>query len=199
MRSIDYYLDIYSPFAYLASHRLYEIAEKRGCVINYLPIDLKRAKLAAGNTAPPNVDIPPKIRYLMADLSRWAKRYGLPFGAIPKGKDYSRINKGVFFARDHDAAPDYVREAYAAVWGRGGEADSDALLTGLARAMSWDADEFLAYIGSADADERYEQTFKQAVEHGVFGVPTVIIDDQMWWGNDRLQFVDEYLAETGPA
>lgn len=196
MRSIDFYLDIYSPFAYLASHRLSEIAEKFDCAIRYLPIDLKRAKLAAGNTGPGNIEIPPKIRYLMTDLKRWAQRYGLPFGEIPKGKDYSRINKGVYFAQDRDAAQPYVREAYAAVWGRGGEADSDSLLRSLAQTMGWDADEFLAYIISEEADQRYEQTFAQAVECGVFGVPIFIIDNQMWWGNDRLQFVEEYLAET---
>lgn len=196
MKSIDFYLDIYSPFAYLAAHRLGEIADKYGCTVNYLPIDLKRAKLAAGNTGPANVEIPPKIRYLMTDLQRWAARYGLPFGEIPKGKDYSRINKGVFFAQDRGVARRYVSEAYAATWGRGGDADSDALLTALAESLDWDAGEFLAYISSGEADERYEQTFDKAVELGVFGVPIVIIDDQMWWGNDRLQFVEEYLAET---
>jgi len=196
VKTIDFYLDIYSPYAYLASHRLVEIADKHGCFINYLPIDLKRAKLAAGNTGPANVQIPPKIRYLMTDLGRWAKRYYLPFGAIPGGKDYSRINKGVFFAREQDVTRDYVRESYAATWGRGGDADSDDLLADLARTMQWDVEEFLRYISSEQADQLYEKTFSVAVERGVFGVPIMIIDDQMWWGNDRLQFVDEYLAEA---
>lgn len=196
MKTIDFYLDIYSPYAYLASHRLVEIAKTHGCAINYLPLNLKRAKLAAGNTGPANIDIPPKIRYLMIDLKRWADRYGLPFGEIPKGRDYSRINKGVLLALDRGVADAYIREAYAATWGSGGDADSDALLTALARDMQWDADAFLAYISSAEADERYEQVFAKAAENGVFGVPTVVIDEQMWWGNDRMQFVDEYLVEN---
>lgn len=196
MKAIDFYIDFWSPFAYLAAHRLPQIAAKYGCVINYLPIDLKRAKLAAGNTGPANIEIPPKIRYLMTDLKRWADRYGLPFGVIPKGSDINRINKGVFFAHGRDVARVYVREAYDAVWGRGGDPDSDALLIDLARAMNWEEDKFLAYISSREADKQYEEVFSQAVERGVFGVPIMIIDDQMWWGNDRLQFVEEYLAEN---
>lgn len=195
MKTIDFYFDVWSPYAYLASHRLAEIAEQYGCRVNYLPIDLKRAKLAAGNTGPANIDIPPKIRYLMTDLKRWAQRYGLRFGEIPKGSDINRINKGVFFATDRKVGRDYVREAYAAVWGRGGDPNSDGLLTGLAQTMNWDAGEFLSYISSDEANDRYEQVFNVAVERGVFGVPIVVTDDQMWWGNDRLAFVEEYLAE----
>lgn len=192
---IDFYFDFWSPYAYLASHRLLEIAGKHDCWINYLPIDLRRAKVAAGNTGPANLDIPPKIRYLMVDLKRWADRYGLAFGEIPKGNRTDRINKGTFFAKERNAEPDYVREAYAAVWGAGGDPDSDELLADLARTMEWDPDEFIAYLSSPEADERYEKLFSLAAERGVFGVPIVIVDDQMWWGNDRLQFVDDYLSQ----
>lgn len=195
MKRVDFYFDFWSPYAYLASHRLAEITEKHGCTVNYLPIDLKRAKLAAGNTGPANIEIPPKIRYLMTDLKRWADRYDLPFGEVPKGSNIHRINKGTFFANDRDVSRTYVREGYRAVWGRGGDPDSDDLLTALAQTMNWDSDEFLSYIGSREADQRYEQVFDEAVKRGVFGVPIVIIDEQMWWGNDRLQFVEEYLAE----
>ncbi|WP_321390258.1 2-hydroxychromene-2-carboxylate isomerase [Emcibacter sp.] len=195
MKTIDFYFDIYSPYAYLAFHRLTEIADKYNCAVNYLPIDLKRAKVAAGNTGPANMQIPPKIRYLMTDLKRWATRYNLPFGAIPKNMDSSRLNRGVFYAIERDDARDYVRESYDAVWGHGGDMTSDELLSDIARKLNWDPEEFLAYIGSGDADEKYENLFNDAVERGVFGVPVVIIDDQMWWGNDRLHFVEEYLAE----
>ena len=196
MKTIDFYFDIYSPYAYLAFHRLVEIADAHGSEINYLPIDLKKAKIAAGNTGPANMQIPPKIRYLMADLTRWANRYGIPFGEIPKGMDSNRINRGVFFAIDHGQATEYIREAYAATWGRGGDMSSDETLTDLAQKMGWNPDEFLTYIASCEADERYAKLFDQAVERGVFGVPIYIIDDQMWWGNDRLHFVEEYLAEN---
>ena len=195
MKQIDFFFDFWSPYAYLASGRLAKIAERHGYAINYCPLDLTRAKLAAGNTGPANLQIPPKIRYLMSDLRRWAARYGLPLGGVPKGKDTKRINIGALFAQDRGAAEDYVREAYDAVWGRGGDPNSDELLSALAVKLGWDAREFLDYVGSAGADARYEAVFEDAAKRGVFGVPIMIVGDEMWWGNDRLEFLEEFLLE----
>ena len=197
MKRIDFYFDFWSPYAYLASKRLAELAEQQGWTIDYRPIDLTRAKLEAGNTGPPNLAIPPKIRYLMTDLKRWAARYGLPFGGVPKSKDTKRINIGALLAQDRGMARDYVREAFDATWGQGCDPSSDELLTALDAMLGWDADEFLGYIGSSDAEERYEAVFKVAVKRGVFGVPIMLVGDEMWWGNDRLDFLGEFLEAQG--
>lgn len=193
MSQIDFYFDFWSPYAYLASGRLAEIADKHGCTINYCPIDLTRAKLAAGNTGPPNLQIPPKIRYLMTDLKRWCAQYGLPFGGVPKSKDTKRINIGALLAQDRGVAREYVRLAYDATWGQGGDPNSDELLAALAAKLGWDADEFLAYIGSPEAEARYEAVFEESSKRGVFGVPIMLVGDEMWWGNDRLDFLERYL------
>jgi len=193
MTDIDFYFDIYSPYAYLASHRIAEIADKYDCAINYLPMDLKRAKAAVGNTGPANVDIPKKIRYLMVDLRRWADRYGLPLER-PAGTDCTRINKGLFFARARGAERDYVRRAYDLAWAQGLDPDDDAVLAELARALGWDDRAFLAYVSSDEADRLYEAVFQKAIERGVFGVPFVAIGDNAWWGNDRLFMVEEHLS-----
>jgi 2-hydroxychromene-2-carboxylate isomerase len=193
MRRIGYYFDFWSPYAYLASERLANIAEQQGWTIDYRPIDLTRAKLEAGNTGPPNLAIPPKIRYLMTDLKRWAARYGLPIGGVPKGKDTKRINIGALLAQDRGMARDYVREGFDAVWGQAGDPNSDELLTALAAKLGWDAQEFLRYLGSSEAEERYESVFAEAVKRGVFGVPIMTVGDEMWWGNDRLEFLEQFL------
>jgi 2-hydroxychromene-2-carboxylate isomerase len=193
MNEIDFYFDFYSPYAYLASHRVAEIADKYHCKVNYYPIDIKRAKLAVGNTGPANVDIPKKLRYLTLDLQRWADRYGLPLGRAQHA-DYSRINKGLFFAKDRGAERDYVRHAYDLVWGQSKDPDSDQVLSGLARSLGWDVAEFLAYVSSKEIGDLYESVFESAIERGVFGVPFVAIGDEAWWGNDRLFLVEEYLS-----
>ncbi len=193
MKQIDYFFDFWSPYAYLASDRLAQLAERHGYTVNYCPIDLTRAKLAAGNTGPPNLQIPPKIRYLMTDLRRWAAKYGLPLGGVPKGKDTRRINIGALLAQDRGVARDYVREAYHAVWGQGGDPNSDELLTALAGKLGWDTDEFLGFTGSPAVEARYEAVFADAEKRGVFGVPIMIVGDEMWWGNDRLDFLEQFL------
>ena len=64
----------------------------------------------------------------------------------------------------------------------------------LADLLGWDAGEFLAFTESADAEARYRASTAAAHQRGVFGVPTMLIGEEMWWGNDRLEFLEEFLA-----
>ena len=193
MTKLDFYFDIYSPYAYLGFHRLQKILAATQCEVAYHPVDLKQLKVAAGNTGPPNVEIPPKIRYLLVDLKRWAGRYGLPFGNIPKAKNYARINSGIFYALQQNQAIEYITAAYDLVWGRGGNADDDGELRSLARALDWDEDTFMAYLASEEAGSAFNESIAGAIDKGVFGVPTVLQGEDMWWGNDRMDFLEEAL------
>lgn len=194
-RVLDFYFDFMSPFAYLAHTQLPVLAAKYGLRIDYHAIDLPAAKLAAGNTAPPNVSIPVKLRYLVTDMQRWAKRYGVPL-VFPQTLKSGRLNRGIYFAVDRRCAEDYVRAAWLPTWGEGGDMDDEALIQGVARSMGWDAAEFLGFIDSSEAHKRYALDNRDAQARGVFGAPTMMLGEQMWWGNDRLGFLEEYLAET---
>lgn len=196
MRQIDFFFDFWSPYAYLASGRLADMAEAHGWTLRYCPIDLKRAKLAAGNDGPANLQIPPKIRYLMTDLKRWAARYRLPIGPVPKGSNTRRINIGALLAQDLGLARAYVREGYRAVWGEGGDPDSDPLLAEVATRAGIDPAGLLEFVASPEAAGRYETQFEEAAARGVFGVPIMLAGDEMWWGNDRLEFLEEFLSDT---
>lgn len=194
-RVLDFYFDFMSPFAYLAHTQLPALAARYGLRIAYHAIDLPAAKLAAGNTAPPNVSIPVKLRYLVTDMQRWAQRYRVPL-AFPKTLKSERLNRGLYFAQDRGREDAYVRAAWLPTWGRGGDMGDEALIADVARAMGWEDAEFLAFIDSPQARERYSQDNRDAHARGVFGAPTMMLDDQMWWGNDRLGFLEEHLAAT---
>lgn len=193
--TIDFYFDFMSPFAYLAHSRLPLIAQKYGCDLRYHPIDLPAAKLAAGNTGPPNVSIPVKLGYLKKDLDRWAERYGMPI-SFPPSLESELANKGVFFAQSKGNCGDYVRHAWSYFWGEGKDMSNEKLLRQIADELGWDADAFLAFVHSEEAEKAYRQSNEQAQSRGVFGVPTMMIGDEMWWGNDRLDFLEEYLASS---
>jgi 2-hydroxychromene-2-carboxylate isomerase len=202
MPRLEFYFDFMSPYSYLAHCRIPAIAKRYGVELVYKPIDLKQAKLAAGNTAPPTVQMPPKQRYSFADLTRWSNRYGVPF-TLPKieGGNVSpsifaseRENVGTYMAIDEGRAGEYVSCVWDQVWGNGCGVGSDEVLTTVARAMGWSVDSFLAFVVSPATRHRYDQDNKAAHGRGVFGVPTMIIDDQLWWGNDRLDFMEEYLS-----
>jgi 2-hydroxychromene-2-carboxylate isomerase len=195
---LDFFFDFMSPFAYLAHHRLPAIAGRFGYVIDYKPIDLRQAKLAAGNTGPSNREIPPKLRYLAADMNRWAAAYGVPI-AFPSSFDSDRMNKGLFYALDKGQAAEYADAAWHRAWGLGGDIADEGLLRDVASGLGWPADEFIAYTNSSDARLRYEQNNREAQSKGVFGVPMMMVGEDMWWGNDRLDFLLEYLESTAVA
>lgn len=194
MSELDFYFDFYSPYAYLGFHRLMLSADKHAIAPKFHPVDLRRLKKAVGNTGPANVDIPLKIKYLMRDLSKWADRYSIPFGSVPKGTDSGRMNRGVFLARETGQEREYIAEGYSLVWGRGEDMGSDDVLASLACSLEWNPDTLLSFVDSEDACGKYEQTFDQAIANGVFGVPTVMIGGEMWWGNDRMFMVEEALT-----
>ena len=192
--TIDFYFDFMSPFAYLAHHRLAATAAEYACEINYKPIDLAQAKLAVGNTGPSNREMPIKLKYLVKDLKRWADMYGLPFGFIGN-VNTAKLNKGVFYAQKQGRVADYVNEAYRLTWGESGAPDDVELLRKLALSFEWDPIAFLDYLDSGEAANLYQATIDEAISRGVFGVPTMTIDEEMWWGNDRLFILEAHLAE----
>lgn len=200
MKNIEFYFDFLSPYAYLSHARLPALAEKYGYKIIYKPIDLKVVKLAAGNTGPSTAQMPLKLRYAMADLTRWAQKYGVPFAFATSGPPIpERANKGAFYALEKGQECDYVSKLWAATFGAGGDVNSDALLSDVARQMGWSPEAFLEFIQSEKAARLYDESNKEAHGRGVFGVPTMIVDDQMWWGNDRLGLLEEYLGDRRAA
>jgi 2-hydroxychromene-2-carboxylate isomerase len=189
---IDFFFDFVSPYSYLAHTQLPALAQRHGLHIAYRPIDLQQAKLAVGNTGPSTREMPIKHRQLRIDLQRWAAHYGVPFRP-PAGYGSRRLNCGAFFAIDRGQAEAYVNTAWRLVWGEGGAMDDEALLAAAAAQMGWEAGEFLAYAGSDAAESRLRQSNEQALARGVFGVPTMALGDDMWWGNDRLHFLEQHL------
>ena len=87
-----------------------------------------------------------------------------------------------------------MNKAYHATFGSGGAFDSDEVLSGVAREMGWSPEEFLAFVSSEKAGQLYEASNTEAHGRGVFGVPIMMVGEEMWWGNDRLDFLEEYLV-----
>jgi 2-hydroxychromene-2-carboxylate isomerase len=192
MKTVDFYMDFISPFAYLASFRLPELARRHGAAIVYHAIDLTAAKRAAGNTGPANREIPPKIRYLMQDLKRWAKRYGMPL-VLPASFDATLANRGLPWAREKGREQAYIEKVWDAIWGKGGDPADLELLRSAVEAAGLPGDEFEAAVESDALKAAYEKENLEAQARGVFGVPIFIVDDEMFWGNDRLDFLEEHL------
>ncbi|MDF2116522.1 2-hydroxychromene-2-carboxylate isomerase [Roseiarcaceae bacterium H3SJ34-1] len=192
---IDFHFDFISPFSYFALQRLPDIARRFGRDIIYHPVDLAALKLRAGNTAPPTRMMPMKLRHLKIDQQRWARHYGVPI-ATPAHYDSNLINRGAFLALDRGCIEPYALYAYARIWGEGWSMLDERLFAGAADICGCDLNHFIDFAKSDASAARYAQSTGAAHERGVFGVPTMAVGDEMWWGNDRLDFMTEWLTQN---
>ena len=195
--TIDFYFDFLSPFAYLARHRLTQIADRHDCAIAWHAIDLAQTKLAAGNTGPGNRDMPVKLDYMKTDLARWATEYAVSFNWV--GNYASRqMNIGALYARERGVEAQYVRDAFHAGWGAGGRLDDPLVLAALAGGLGWRPPDFLGFVDSPAAAAAHHAETAAAIARGVFGVPSMMVGDELWWGNDRLFMLERHLAGMTP-
>lgn len=194
---VDFYFDFLSPYAYLAAHRLPELARRYEAQASFVPhpIDLVAARFKAGNTGPFNRDQPAKMKCLGQDLKRWAARYGIEIG-FPRGFDTARLNRGHLVAKREGKADEYMKAAFDEVWARSGDPSEDALIGRAASAAGLSAAQLLDAVDSAEILAAYEQENLAAQARGVFGVPIFIVDEQIYWGNDRVDFLEEYLRDS---
>jgi 2-hydroxychromene-2-carboxylate isomerase len=193
-QQMDFYFDLMSPFSYLAHIKLPDLARKYGLTLAYHPMDIPQAKMAAGNYGPSNREVPAKIKVMLADLKRWAKRYDAPF-AFPPNLQVGPWNVGVLYANDKNQAEAYVTAAYNKIWGEGCDPTELKNLESLAQDLDWDVADFMAFVSSNEGQTRFRKACVEAHQAGVFGAPIMMLDDEIWWGNDRFDFIEEYLQQ----
>ncbi|MFV3335494.1 2-hydroxychromene-2-carboxylate isomerase [Pseudomonas sp. NY15437] len=195
---IDFYFDFMSPFSYLAHHKLRKLARQHDIAICYHAVDLARLKKAIGNVGPSNRDLKVKFNYLQNDLQRWADIYGIPLN-FPPNYNSQRINTGLYYPGAAAREAEYVCAMFSEVWGGGVAPDADSLLEKVANDLGWTNATFLDFLNSAVAIDVYEAETGAAIDRKIFGVPTICIGNEMWWGNDRLFMVEKFIKERSQA
>lgn len=194
-RTIDFYFDFISPFSYLAHLKLPDLARRQGCALEYWPIDIPEAKIVAGNYGPSNREVVPKIKVMMADLERWAAKYEAPL-KFPASFACGDWNCAVAHVRSEGQAEAFVTAAYQRIWGKGIDPGDRNQLRECAAEVGLDPDAVIAFVDSSLGQTEYRKLKSQAYQRGVFGAPMMFVDDQVFWGNDRLEFLESYLSST---
>jgi 2-hydroxychromene-2-carboxylate isomerase len=139
-------------------------------------------------------EVTAKRRYTYQDVQRWAAHLGLEFRAPPAHPFIPLKPLRVTSAIDDDA----VREALAvrlldATWGEGRDITADSVIREAASNIGIDGQELLDKAQTAEIKQRLRQQTETAIEAGVFGVPSFVVDGEIFWGNDRLHFLKDYL------
>jgi 2-hydroxychromene-2-carboxylate isomerase len=196
-KTIDYYLAPQSPWTYLGHARLVEMAKKYGAKISIKPMDLgKIFPLSGGLPLPKRA--PQRQAYRLVELARFRDHLQMPLHVQPTffpvaGDPAARVIIAVREADGQDAAVTFAGKVLAGVWAdQRNIADVDTLKLMLAECGLPEGryDESL----SESTQALYDADTQQAIDAQVFGSPSYVIDGELFWGQDRLEFVERKLA-----
>jgi 2-hydroxychromene-2-carboxylate isomerase len=192
-KSLEFYFDVGSPTAYLAHKRLGQLSAGYALSVDYTPMLLGGVFKATGNNSP--VAIPAKGHYMMAhDLPRFARRYGVALNVNP----YFPINtlnlmRGAIAAQRLNCSDTYVDAVYDAIWVQGKNMGDPAIVAAVLAEHDLDAVALLELSQTPEIKSALIANTEAAVARGVFGTPTFFMEGNMYFGQDRLDFVEEAL------
>jgi 2-hydroxychromene-2-carboxylate isomerase len=191
-RRLEYFFDYVSPFSFLADSQLPALIERTGAELVYRPMLLGGVMQASGNSPP--FSVPAKGAYTAADTARWARRYGLelasnphfPVKTIPTLRcALVLLEEGGFHA--------YHQAIFRAMWCEGANVADSEVLTRVLEKEGLDAAHVLERCSEPAIKGALRSNTEEAVERGAFGAPTFFVGDEMFFGNDRLDFGEEAL------
>jgi 2-hydroxychromene-2-carboxylate isomerase len=193
-KKIEFYFDFASPTTFLAFYRLKEIAEKYNAKIDYKGVLLGGVFKATGNSSP--VLVPAKARYMNIDLARFAKRYDIDYALNP----FFPINtlplmRGYYAAKELGLADQYMQETFDRMWKQKANFSKPEALAELVKDLGIDETEFANLVSSDSIKNQLKETTEELVKRGGYGVPTLFLADEMYFGQDRLDFIEEELAK----
>ncbi len=198
--TIDYFLAPQSPWTYLGHERFAAIAAAAGAKVNVLPVDLGRVFPVSGGL-PLAKRAPQRQTYRLLELKRFSAYLGRPMNVQPKyfpvnGDDAAKLIIAVDLHDGTGAAMKIAGVVMRGVWENQQNIADPGVLQSMLEASALPARR-LEDSQSQLVHERYEQDSQRAIDSGVFGAPSYVVDGEMFWGQDRLDFVERKLAGVG--
>ena len=195
--TVDYFVAPMSPYAYLGHARLLAIAKAAGAAVRLLPMDLGKVFPVSGGL-PLAKRAPQRQAYRLLELKRFSEWLGLPLNLQPKyfpvaGDDAARLIVAVDLADGTEAALSLTGALLGAVWAQERNIADEAVLSALLAELGLPAERLVASRSPA-VQQHYEACTQQAIDAGVFGAPSYVIEGELFWGQDRLDFVQRRLA-----
>lgn len=194
-KTVDFYFDVGSPTAYLAYTQLPRIAAECKATVVWKPMLLGGVFKATGNASPAAVAA--KSRWMRQDMDRWAARYGEALAHNPHFPiNTLTLMRGAtgFLAKDRGEFLHYLSVIYPAMWQSPRNLGDTDVLAALLRENGVDVDAFVAMVSEPAVKAQLVATTEEAVARGVFGAPTMFVNEQMHFGQDRLEWVRQALT-----
>jgi 2-hydroxychromene-2-carboxylate isomerase len=192
-KTVEFFFDFGSPATYLAWTQLPRIARETGAQIIWKPMLLGGVFKATGNQSP--VMIPSKGRWMLQDLNRFASRYGVVMQFIAQFPiNTLTLMRGATGYQDSEHFEHYVTTMFEALWVQQKNLGDPHVLAEVLGAAGFDLAEFERLVNDETVKERLKATTEEAIKRGVFGAPTLFVGNEMYFGQDRLDFVADALA-----
>jgi 2-hydroxychromene-2-carboxylate isomerase len=193
MATLDFFYDFVSPYSYLASTRVEAIAQRHRAEVRFRPFLLGGVFKATGNHAP--IETVAKGRHMWVDLERWARRLEVPLRR-PQTFPVSSLLalRAALAAEKKRALVPYTHAVFRAFWAEGRDIASPEVLTAIACEAGLDGPALVAAAADHKAD--LAANTDDAVRRGAYGAPAFFVGEDMFIGNDRLDFVEEALAHA---
>jgi len=193
-KTVEFFYDFGSPTVYLAATQLPDIAASVGATIDWRPMLLGGVFKSTGNQSP--VVVPAKAAYMNNDLKRFAKRYGVPFRFNPHFpiNTLALMRGAVAYQDDAVAASTYRDAIFTAIWVEARNLNEPDVIGQVLSDAGLDPAELMNRIGQQTVKDQLIANTEEAVNRGVFGAPTFFVGEQMFFGQDRLDFVAEAIS-----
>nr|WP_259371897.1 2-hydroxychromene-2-carboxylate isomerase [Caldimonas mangrovi] len=196
--AVDYYFAPQSPYAYLGHERFWNMARQAGATVRVRPVDLGGKVFPVSGGLPLSKRAPQRQAYRLVELRRFSEHLGLPMNVEPRyfpvaGDDAAKLIIAVEMKEGTEAAMKIAGAVMRAVWEQERNIADESVLATLLAENGMPAAR-LEDAHSQAAHERYETSTEEAIAAGVFGAPTYVIEGELFWGQDRLDFVERRLA-----
>jgi len=195
---IDYYMTPISPYVYLGHERFVAIARRHGATIAVKPINLGLVFPVSGGL-PLSKRAPQRQAYRLVELTRWSRYLHVPLNLHPAHFPVSADLASRFvlaaLERSTDAALDLALAFSRALWTQECDISDPATLQAISAGCGGDAATLAARAEAPDIGMRYAALTQEAIDRGIFGTPTYVYAGELFWGQDRLDFLDRALAK----
>jgi 2-hydroxychromene-2-carboxylate isomerase len=193
MTTLEFFYDFVSPYSYLAATRVEAEVAKVGGAVRFRPFLLGGVFNASGNRAP--LETPAKFRHLATDCNRWARRLGVPFAWPAKFPVLTVLPlRAAFAAEKLGKLVPYSHAMFRAYWAEGRDISDASVVEEVATKAGLPGAALIAEAPSYK--EALKAQTQEAVDRGSFGAPTFFVGQEMFIGNDRLDFAVEALASS---
>ncbi len=194
---IDFYFDCSSPWTYLGFHRMEALASELDVAVNWRPILVGGVFNAVNPSVQASRDhpVPPKAAYLAKDLADWARHTGLAITWHPTVFPVNSVKamRGCVTLAEEGKLPAFARAVFETYWGEDRDISQDDVLAEVAARVGVDGEELLAATARDEIKAALRANTEELIQRGGFGSPTIFVDDEMYFGNDRIPLVREAI------